>query len=56
MVLTGKPDSVDPLTFVEAAHICVQESKQLHNSLNTWPSKTLERERGREWKPISGIC
>ena len=34
----------DPQKSAEAAHTYVQESKQLHNSLNTWPSKTLERD------------
>ena len=42
--LTEKLDSLDPQTSAEAAHTYVQESKQLHNSLNTWPSKTLERD------------
>lgn len=54
MILTEKLDSLDLQTSAEAAHICVQESKRLHSSLNTWPSKTLKEHMKlsttRSWK------
>lgn len=34
---------MDLLTSAEAAHIYVQESRRLHNSLNTWPLETLKK-------------
>lgn len=41
--LTETSDSSDLPKSVEAAHTCDQELWPLHNSLNTLPSKTLNK-------------
>lgn len=46
LLLTERLGSLDHQTSAEAAHIYVQELMLLHNSLSTWPSKTLVK--GRE--------
>lgn len=45
LTLTGKLDLQSPQTSFEVAHTYAQESKKPHNSLNTWPSKTLKKKQ-----------